>query len=583
MAQKKAGTEGDVNKSALDVIPKQANSQLVNKAKTGGQVIIDSLIKNDINRAFCVPGESYLGILQAADEYKKHFDLVVCRHEGGASYMAEAHGRVTGRPGVCMVTRSPGASNAMIGVTTAMQESTPMLLIMGHVSMGTQGRFAFQEMDSRSVFSSVAKWVGVVERAADIPHLINRALRIAVSGRPGPVVLAVPDSVQLETIIDYMPIRAEPQIMAPTTASIERIQELLADSRKPLVIVGGTGWKQTDCDNLSKFITTFDLPVSTTFRRNDLMNNDDPHYIGAFGPGGYPGTVNYLKDSDLVLLFGGRLGEIETRGYTHLSKSSAERKFVHAAPLSDEFGEVLEPDLAITTGIGPLCEMLAGLEGPAEKPWTDKRKALRQSFESFYEPVDFGEKLNPAWAVIELQKVLPDDSILTSGAGTYTHFFLRHYRFRILGTLFAPLSAPMGYSVPAAISIAMEKPESEIVSFVGDGCFLMNPQELVVAAKRNLRITVVMFNNEMYGSVRMHEEMSRPGMSVGTALDNPDFQALAGAFGLKSRRVVKPEDVAAVYVELRQETSGPIFIELMTDKDVITPHKTISQLRGVKK
>jgi acetolactate synthase-1/2/3 large subunit len=227
--------------------------------------------------------------------------------------------------------------------------------------------------------------------------------------------------------------------------------------------------------------------------------------------------------------------------------------------------------------------MLAGLDAPAEKPWTDKRKALRQSFESFYEPVDFGEKLNPAWAVIELQKVLPDDSILTSGAGTYTHFFLRHYRFRILGTLFAPLSAPMGYSVPAAISIAMEKPESEIVSFVGDGCFLMNPQELVVAAKRNLRITVVMFNNEMYGSVRMHEEMLRPGMSVGTALDNPDFQALAGAFGLKSRRVVKPEDVAAVYVELRQETSGPIFIELMTDKDVITPHKTISQLREVKK
>ncbi len=568
---------------ALSNASVQSSSKLFNKKLTGGQVIVQSLVENGINRGFCVPGESYLGLLDALDGYKNVFDLVVCRHEGGASYMAEALGRLTARPGVCMVTRGVGASNAMIGVSTAMQESTPMLLIIGHISPGTQGRFAFQEMDPRSVFSSVSKWVGVVERASDIPHLINRALRIAVSGRPGPVVLAIPDSLQLEIVDDYVPLRAESQIMAPTAASIEQIRELLSKSRKPLVVVGGTGWKESDCDNLKKFITNFDLPVAATFRRNDLVENGDPHYIGAFGPGGYPGTVSYLQESDLVLLLGGRLSEIETKGYTLLSKRSAERKFVHAAPLSDEFGEVLEPDLAITTGMGPLCEMLAGLEEPAAKPWADKRKTLRQSFESFCKPVDFGEKLNPAKAVIGLQKVLPDDAVLTSGAGTYTHFLLRHHHFSRLGTLFAPLSAPMGYSVPAAISIAMERPETEIVAYVGDGCFLMNPQELVVAAKRNLRLTVLMFNNGIYGSIRMHEEMSKPGMSVATTLDNPDFQALAGAFGLKSRRVTKPEDVAVAYVELRQATSGPIFIELMTDVEVITPQKTISQLREVKK
>ncbi len=549
------------------------------KTMTGGQIIIDSLVSNGINRGFCVPGESYLGILQAADDYKDVFDLVVCRHEGGASYMAEAHGRLTARPGVCLVTRGVGAANAMIGVTTAMQESTPLLLIMGHVSTGTQGRFAFQEMDPRTVFASVSKWVGVVERASDIPHMINRAFRIAISGRPGPVVLAIPDSLQFESIADYVPVQVEPQIMAPTPASVKQIRELLSESKKPLVVIGGTGWKETDCNNLKKFITNFDLPVATTFRRNDLIENSNPHYIGAFGPGGYPGTVNYFRDTDFILLLGGRLGEIETRGYKFLSKRSTGRKFVHAAPLCDEFGEVLEPDLAITTGVGSICEMLAKLEEPHSKPWADRRKSLRRNFEAFYEPVDFGDKLNPAWAVIGLQSVLPDSAILTSGAGTYTHFMLRHHRFNRLGTLFAPLSAPMGYSIPAAISIAMEKPETEIVAYVGDGCFMMNPQELVVAARRNLQVTVVMFNNGIYGSIRMHEEMTTPGMSVATTLDNPDFQVMAAAFGLKSRRITKPKDIAIAYVELRKATSGPIFIELMTDMDVITPHKTISQLR----
>ncbi len=561
----------------------QFASQSSNDEMTGGQVIARTLIENGISRGFCVPGESFTGLLNALDAEKDKFDLVVCRHEGGASYMAEAYGRVKGRPGVCLVTRGVGASNAMIGVTTAMQDSTPMLLIMGHASTGTKGHFSFQEMDPKAVFCSVAKWVGEVERASDIPYMINRALKLAISGRPGPVVLAIPDNLQFATVSCNPRIKAKQHVMAPTVASIEQIGALLSNSSKPIVIAGGTGWNQEACEDLASFTRNYDLPLTTTFRRNDLIANDNPQYIGSLGPGANPALLKWLQDSDLVLLLGGRLSEIETRRYTDLSSVTSDRIFVHAAPLFDEFGELLEPNLAITTAVEPLCKMLKDLSAPASIPWNTKRNELRESFVSHQEPVDFGDKLNPANAVIALQKELPGDAVVTMGAGNYTHFVLRHHRFTQFGTLFASLCAPMGHSVPAAISIAMEQPETEVVSYVGDGCYFMNHQELVIAAKRNLRLTVVMFNNGIYSSIRMHQEIARPGMAVATTLDNPDFQMLAKSLGLESRQVTRAEDVATAYSELRRETDGPIFIELLTDPEVITPQKMLSQIRGAGK
>ncbi len=550
------------------------------QARTGGEVVADALLAWGVTRGFCVPGESYLGLLGALDRARNAFDLVVCRHEGSAAYMAEAYGRMTGRPGVCLVTRGPGASNALIGVATAAQESTPMVLIIGNVSTGSEGRFAFQEIDVKSVFGSVAKWVGVVQRPTDIPHMVGRALSVATSGRPGPVVLAVPDNVQFERVTAPAPVYRPRPAMVASAESVARVSELVSASERPLLLLGGNGWNGDACADIAAFARAHDLPVATTFRRNDLIGAENPSYVGSFGPGVHPAMVAYAAECDLLMLVGGRLGEIETGRYAYLSSPDAHRTFIHAAALSDEFGEVLEPDLAIVTDVAPLCSSLAALDPPAARPWADRRAALRSSFEAYREPVDFGDKPNPGRAVVALQGVLPDDAIVTMGAGNYTHFVLRHHRFQSRGTLYAPLSAPMGYSIPAAVSAALEHPDREVVAYVGDGCFFMNPQELTTAAARNLRLTVVMFNNGIYGSIRMHEELAEPGMAVATQLHNPDFQVLAKSLGIAARRVTEPADVAVAYEELRAEGKGPIFIELVTDPEVITPQMTIADIRN---
>ena len=551
--------------------------------RTGGQATVEALLANGVTRGFCEPGESYSGILHAVDQVKDDFDLVVCRHEGGAAFMAQAYGRLTGIPGLCLVTRSPGACNALIGVSTAAQESTPMILIIGHVSSGTAGRFPFQEMDPHSLFGSVAKWVGVVERATDIPHLIGRALSICTSGRPGPVVLAVPDDMQFTDIQTGLVSRVNRPVMEPSASTMEKVAQLLSMSKKPLALLGGIGWDQAACDDFSRFASAWDLPVSTTFRRNDLIDFAHSSYIGSFGPGPHPNLLSQARECDLLLLIGARLGEIETGGYAHLCDSDESRTLIHGAALSDEFGEMLQPDLAIVTDVGPLSAALSELPAATNLAYAGQRQALRSSYLAYHKPVDFGDKLNPANAVQALQEVLPEKTIICGGAGNYTHFILRHHQFRAQGTLLAPLSGPMGYSVPAAISAAIQYPEQEVVAYVGDGCFFMNPQELVIAAKRNLRLVVVMFNNGIYGSIKMHQEIAVSGMSVAVSLDNPDFQLLTQAMGLKSSQVTKAEDVARAYQRLRTESEGPIFIELLTDPEVINPQSTLTQIRENKR
>lgn len=536
-------------------------------------------MEHGVSRGFCVPGESFLGLLDALGDADGAFDLVVCRHEGGASYMAEAYGRQTGKPGLCLVTRGPGACNAMIGVSTAFQESTPMILIIGHVSTGTAQRFGFQEIDPRAMFAGTSKWVGVVERASDIPHMIARAIRISISGRPGPVVLAVPDDV----LVEHVPVQFTPPItrpvMCPAPDAIASLTEMLGRAKTPLVILGGNGWDARSCADVEAFAGHFDLPVATTFRRNDLIDNRSRHYVGSFGPVPHPGLIEYAKTSDLVILLGGRLSEIETGRYAYLCAPEPHRELVHAAPLDDEFGEVLAPDLAISTDVGPLAEALAAISTQVDIVWSGARKTLRETYEAYRQPVDFGERPNPGVAVGLLQNELPEGTIFTGGAGNTTHFLLRHIEYRQPGTLLAPLSGPMGYAVPAAISAAMGSPGTEACAYVGDGCFFMNPQELVVAVKRQLPVTVVMFNNGIYGSIRMHQELTKTAIGVATTLDNPDFQDLAKSFGMLSARITAPTEIAKTYRDLRAKTSGPIFIELMTDPEVINTQKTIDQIR----
>jgi acetolactate synthase I/II/III large subunit len=547
--------------------------------ETGGEAIVRALIENGIDRGFCVPGESYLGILNAFDTRKAAIDLVVCRHEGGASFMAEAYGRVTGRPGVCLVTRGPGSCNALIGLSTAMQESTPMILIIGHVSTGTAERFPFQGIDPKSVFSSVSKWVGVVERSSDIPYMIDRAIRISLAGRPGPVVLAVPDDVQMQNVPVAAIRPAARMTTAPSTAQIEQLRDMLSVSKKPLVILGGNLWTQKTSDKFKEFAEKNNLPVATTFRRNDLIDNNSDHYIGSFGPVPHPEMTKYANESDLILLLGGRLSEIETARYTQLCKNDPARKFIQAGALDDEFGEVLVPDLAITTDMEALGEMLAELPRRNKTPWADDRQRIRESYAKYRRPVDFGDLRNPGIAVAALSKALPDDVIVCGGAGNYTHFFLRHHNYKATGTLLAPLSGPMGYSIPSAISAAMARPGSETLAYVGDGCFFMNPQELVIAVKRKLPVTVVMFNNGIYGSIRMHQELNPAGRVVATTLDNPDFQVFAKSFGIPSVQLTDPSEVVSARETLRAKTKGPIFIELVTDPEVITTQRTLTQIR----
>ena len=548
--------------------------------ETGGTAIVRALIENGINRGFCVPGESFLGILNAFDTYKDNFDLVVCRHEGGASFMAEAQARMTGKPGVCLVTRGPGSCNALIGLSTAMQESTPMILIIGHVSTGTAERFPFQGIDPKSVFGSVSKWVGVVERSSDIPYMIDRAIRISMAGRPGPVVIAVPDDVQMKDVPAVAIRPATRMAAAPSPSQIDTLQDMLSNSKKPLAIVGGNLWTAKTSELFKEFAEKNDLPVATTFRRNDLIDNNNDHYIGSFGPVPHPALIKYATESDLILLLGGRLSEIETGRYSQLATNDPARKFIQAGALDDEFGEVLIPDLAITTDMTALGAALVDLPHRNKTPWADDRARLRTSYETYRKPVDFGDLPNPAIAVAALSKAMPDETIVTGGAGNYTHFFLRHHDFKTTGTLLAPLSGPMGYSIPSAISAAMARPGIETLAYVGDGCFFMNPQELVIAVKRELPVTVVMFNNGIYGSIRMHQELNPASRVVATTLDNPDFQIFAKSLGMQSVQVNDPAEVVGAREALRAKTKGPIFIELITDPEVITTQRTISQIRG---
>jgi len=542
---------------------------------TVGQVVIDTLRAYGVNRAYCVPGESYLGILEAVRELGDAFDLVVCRHEGGASYMAEASGRMTGLPGVCMVTRGPGSCNATIGLHTALHEGTPLILLVGDVTTGTKGRVAFQDLDFRSTFGGVAKAVLQIDRADDAAGVMRQAFQVAMAGKPGPVVVSVTEDVQFETVQATLPLVQWNEPMAPGAGAVAQLSERLSQARKPLFVVGGTKWSASARADLQAFAERFNVPVASTFRRQDLIDNACPSYVGTIGGASPPPLEAYLKDCDLLVLMGGEFGEIETARYSRLTEVTAERFFVHAAPIVEKFGLVLQPNLAITTDMGPLCQALVAMASVANAPWVKKTQELRLAYEAFCEPVKFEGRINPGVAVEMISEFLPADAVITLGAGNYTHFALRHHQYRTANSLLAPICAPMGYSIPAAIAVALEAPDRHVVAYAGDGCFLMNAQELVTAVHRKLNLTVMLLNNGLYGSIRMHQELRYPGKPIATHLHNPDFQAYAAAFGLPSRQVREPKEVMAAWKELRKTHAGPILIEMLTDPAIISPQRII--------
>lgn len=548
--------------------------------RTGGQLVVDVLKANGIDRAYCVPGESYLGVLEAIREAGNSFQLHVCRQEGGAAYMAEAYACLTGKPGVCMVTRGPGACNASIGIHTAEQEGVPMILIVGYTTTGTEGRVAFQDIDLQAMYGGMAKWVTVASTADQIADIMTRAVRIATSGRPGPVVVGLPEDIQDHPVPSLAANVLAPAKSAPTESSMLAVQDLLDGAERPLVLLGGMKWSATARHDIAEFAERTGIPIAVSFRRQDLIDNDHPCYVGSLGVGPDPNLVKYTDISDLLLIVGGQIGEIETGRFQRLTDATPGRKVVHVAPDEEMLGRVLQPDLAIAAEAETFCAELSKLEVSKNDAWKSSLVDLRSSYEQYREPVTFPNRENPGDAVRAMSDLLPPDAVITLGAGNYTHFVLRHHIFHAPNTLLGPINAPMGSSVPAAIAAAQNDPSRDVIAYAGDGCFLMNAQELVMAAKQNLRLAVIIFNNGIYGSIRMHQELHYPGQPVATNLDNPDFVAFAGSMNIPAVRIESVHELANAYAQLRDANSGPIFIEMVTDPEISTPQATIEQLQG---
>ncbi|WP_341962017.1 thiamine pyrophosphate-binding protein [Pseudomonas sp. RC10] len=540
--------------------------------RNGGQILVQALIHNAVDTLYCVPGESYLPVLDALHDTPS-IRTIVTRHEGAASNMADAYGKLTGRPGICFVTRGPGATHASNGVHTARQDSTPMILFVGQIESRFKGREAFQEVDYVQMFGGLAKWVTEIDSIERIPEIVSKAFSIALSGRPGPVVIALPEEVLFGSadVADAQPVRVTHA--APDAAALAELRDLLAAAKQPLVIVGGTGWDAESTQALQRFVHANHLPVAASFRRQDLFDNRDPHYVGQLGLGTSPKLLERVKTSDLLLVIGSRLSETVSQGYTLIESPTPKQPMVHVHPDPQELNRVYRAQLPILSSLGTFAHAAAALEPVASgawKSWTDAARAdyLEHSTPPLPHPqlagVDMGS------VVAHLNEVLPDDAVMTNGAGNYTVWVHRFYRYRRPATELAPTNGAMGYGLPAAIAAKLHAPQRTVVCFAGDGCFMMYPQELATALQYNAPIVVIVVNNGMLATIRMHQEREYPGRVSATELANPDFIALAQSFGAHAERVERSEDFPAAF-QRAQKAGVAALIELRVDPRQITP------------
>ena len=544
--------------------------------RTGGRIVVDQLERNGVDLAFCLPGESFLAVLDAL--YDSSIRLVSCRHEQGAANAAEAYGKLTGRPGVCLVTRGPGATQAAVGVHTAKQDSTPMLLLVGQVPRAFRGREAWQELDYGRVFGGIAKAAWEIESAESVPDDIARAIRLSLSGRPGPVVLGLPEDVLAEEaeVADAAPVVVEQA--APRPEDLARLRGLLAVAERPLVVVGEGGWTQETADGVIAFCEANDLPVASAFRCQDYVDNRSPSYVGVLGVAMDEPLAARLRDSDLVLAIGGRLGEVPTRRFTLLEPPRPRQTLVRVHPDPDELGFVYQPDLAILSGLPGFAAALVGLD-PVEPRWAEWRAAARADYEGNLRHeameglVDLGE------IMAFLRGRLPADAVQTCGAGNFTVWAHRFAEFRQFGTQACPRSGSMGYGVAAAIAAKLVHPDRIALCFTGDGDFVMSSPEFATAVQYELPIVVLLVNNGMYATIRMHQERQFPGRVIGTELENPDFAALAQAYGGYGERVERTEDFEAAF-ERALASGKPALLDVRVDAERISPRVRLSELRA---
>lgn len=545
--------------------------------RTGGQILVDQLIAQGVERLTCVPGESYLAVLDALHDAS--IDVLVCRNEGGAAMMADAYGKLTGRPGICFVTRGPGATNASCGVHIAAQDSTPMILFIGQVARHMREREAFQEVNYKQFFGSMAKWVVEVDDPARFPELIARAFRVAMQGRPGPVVVALPEDVLVEEAEVADAARVQPVEIWPGPPQIAELDALVAAAKRPLLLLGGSRWNDEAQRNIMVWSERFGLPVATSFRRAPLFPPDHPNYAGDLGIGPNPKLADRVRNADLLIMVGARLSEMPSSSYSLVEIPTPRQKLVHIFPAAEELGRVYQPTLAIQATPGPFAAAVAGIsDDPANTASAEAAAAHREYLDWSETPRELPGAFQYGQVIVWLRDRLPPDAIICNGAGNFTIWIHRYYRFRKLGTQLAPTSGSMGYGPPAAVLAKRQFPDRVVVALAGDGDFLMNGQEFATAVQYDIPVIMVVLDNSMYGTIRMHQERHYPGRVSATRLKNPDFAALGRDFGGFGERVERTEDFAPAF-ERALASGKPAVLHCIVDPQALTPSQTLDAIR----
>lgn len=548
----------------------------------GGRILADALVGQGVTMAFGVPGESFLPLLDGLHDVRDQLAFISCRHEGGASYMADAYAKLTGRPGVLMVTRGPGATNGAVGVHTAFQDSTPMVVLIGQVSNEMAEREAFQEMDYRRMFAPMAKWVAQVDRIERIPEFVSRAFHTATSGRPGPVVLALPEDVLFaEAAVRDVGHHHQVQA-APTANAMQQLRELLEAAKRPMVIAGGSSWSPSARRHLKLWSQGNGLPVCTSFRCQDLMDNDSDSYAGDMGIAINPKLARRISDADLLLVIGARLGEMTTQGYTLLEVPRPRQRLVHVHAGAEELGKVYFPELAIVASYDEFLDALQAMPLRANPVWAQQTAAARQDYVEWRVPKRMPGDVQYGEVVQWLSDNLPENAIVTTGAGNFTSWLHRHFSFRNSRTFLGPTNGSMGYSCSAAVAAKLIAPDRPVVAICGDGDFLMNGQEMATAVQHGAAFVALVVNNGIYGSIRMHQERSYPARVLGTTLHNPDFAAYARSFGAHGETVQNTEEFVPAF-QRAQASGKPAVIELRVDPEGITPALTLAGIRNAQR
>jgi acetolactate synthase-1/2/3 large subunit len=546
------------------------------KTRHGGKILADALVAQGVKMTFGVPGESYLPLLDGLHDAREKISFVVCRQEGGASYMAEAYGKLTGEPGVLLVTRGPGATNGAVGVHTGFQDSTPMVMFIGQVGNDMVEREAFQEIDYRRMYGQMAKWVAQIDRVERIPEYVSHAFHTALAGRPGPVVLALPEDMLFSEAAVADVARAHVVRPAPSSFQINELTRRLQRAKNPFVIVGGGGWTREASQKLQKWAEAAGLPVGNSFRCQDLFDNRSPSYAGDVGIAINPKLAQRVKEADVLLVIGARLGEMTTSAYTLLEAPQPRQALIHVHAGAEELGRVYRPDLAINSGYPQLVDALPHLE---KNPlWERQAAEAHSQYLEWIEPRPMPGRVQYGEVIRWLSKTLPEDAIIAGGAGNFAGWLHRHFTYKGFRTQLGPTNGSMGYGYPAGVAAKLAAPKRTVIAVCGDGDFLMNGQEIATAVQHGANFVALVVNNGLYGTIRMHQEREYPGRVFGTDLKNPDFAAYARAFGAHGETVERTEDFAPAY-ERAAKSGKPAIIELGIDPEAITPTTTLQAVR----